>query len=308
MAAGVFFRCARGGFFGTNALFFMQTQTLSLESINLYGGTQARVTTSDEAIASYADEMAQGAVFPPIVVFYDGATYWLADGFHRYLAAKRNETTSITAEVQTGGRLDALRHALGANATNGVYRNNADKRNAVEVALEEWPDRANPVIADMCKVSVDLVRRTRTALTQAGKLPQGDTVTGRDGKEYPAQMHRQPRGKTEGASSESGGGGGGGGGRPPKGKGDMGNLGGSNMELEREARAMVRKGEINPFELPTIFSANAHDYAETVINLLGTMKPDDPLRQDGLLRIKRWVDQALAGEVNAAEPIATGIA
>jgi hypothetical protein len=278
----------------------MQTQTLSLESINLYGGTQARVTTSDEAIASYADEMAQGTIFPPIIVFYDGATYWLADGFHRYLAAKRNENPSIEALVETGGRLDALKHALGANATNGVYRNNADKRNAVEVALEEWPDQANPVIADMCKVSVDLVRRTRTQLTQGGKIQQADTVTGRDGKEYPARMHRQPRGKTEGSSSESSGGGGGGG-RGAKGKGDMGNLGGSNLELEREARAMVRKGEINPFELPTIFSANAHDYAETVINLLGTMKPDDPLRTDGLLRIKHWVEKALAGEINAPE-------
>jgi hypothetical protein len=79
----------------------------------------------------------------------------------------------------------------------------------------------------------------------------------------------------------------------------MGNLGGSNMELEREARAMIRKGEINPFELPTIFSANAHDYAETVINLLGTMKPEDPQRTEGLLRIKRWVEKALAGEVAA---------
>jgi hypothetical protein len=279
----------------------MPTQNLSLESINLYGGTQARVTTSDEAISSYAEEMSQGAVFPPIIVFFDGATYWLADGFHRYLAVKRNGGTTIAAEIETGGRVEALRHALGANATNGVYRNSADKRNAVEVALEEWPDQANPVIADLCKVSVDLVRRTRTQLTQSGRLQQAEKVTGRDGKEYPAKMQRQPRGKSEGSSSESSGGSGGGGGRGAKGKGDMGNLGGSNLELEREARAMVRKGEINPFELPTIFSANALDYAETVINLLRTMKTDDPMRTDGLLRIKYWVEKALAGEVVAAE-------
>ena len=57
----------------------MPIQNLTLESINLYGGTQARVTTSDEAISSYADEMSQGAVFPPIIVFFDGATYWLAE-------------------------------------------------------------------------------------------------------------------------------------------------------------------------------------------------------------------------------------
>ena len=55
--------------------------------------------------------------------------------------------------------------------------------------------------------------------------------------------------------------------------------------------------EINPFELPTIFSANADDYAATVITLLGTMKREDPKRKAGLLRIKQWVEKALAGEV-----------
>lgn len=73
------------------------------------------------------------------------------------------------------------------------------------------------------------------------------------------------------------------------------------MELEREARAMIRKGELNPFELPTLLTANALDYAETVINLLGTMKLDDPRRPDGLLRIKRWVEQALAGQVEISD-------
>jgi hypothetical protein len=33
----------------------MQTKEISLDLINLYGGTQARVQTSDEAVASYAD-------------------------------------------------------------------------------------------------------------------------------------------------------------------------------------------------------------------------------------------------------------
>lgn len=278
----------------------MEAQELSLDLINLYGGTQARVQTSDEAVESYADEMNQGTVFPPIDVYFDGATYWLADGFHRYLATKRNQRPTILAAVQPGGRTDALRHALGANATNGVYRTNADKRNAAEIALEEWPDKANPVLAELCRVSVDLVRRCRNAMAQAGKLDHPETVTGRDGKEYPAQLQRQPRGKTEGQSSDASAGGGGGG--FSKGKSDPGAVGGSTMELEREARAMIRKGEINPFELPTLLTANALDYSETVINLLGTMKRDDPRRHEGLTRIKRWVDQALAGEVAAAAP------
>lgn len=267
---------------------------IALDVINIQGGTQARVRTNDDAIESYAEEMNQGAAFPPIIVYFDGATHWLADGFHRYLAAKRIGRESILAEVNAGGRSDALRHALGANATNGVYRTNDDKRNAVEIALEEWPDLANPVIAEICRVSVELVRRRRTELTQSGKLQRPERVTGRDGKEYPSQIERQPRGKTEGSSSDREGGGGGGGGFS-KGKGDGGALGGTTIELEREARAMIRKGEINPFELRTMATATALDYADAVITLLGNIKPDDPKRREGLEKIRTWVDSQLAG-------------
>lgn len=280
----------------------MQTQDLSLDLIDVYGGTQTRVKTDDEAIASYAADMSNGAVFPPITVFYDGSTYWLADGFHRYLAAKRIEQPTIKADVHAGSRSDALKHALGANATNGIYRTNADKRNVVEIALREWSDRANPVIAEICRVSPELVRQIRREMTQSQRLPQLETVTGRDGKEYPSQIERQPRGKTEKSSSEEGSGGGGGGGaRGGGGKGDFGAPGGSKTELEHEARAMIRKGEMNPFELPTLMTATAHDYAETVITLLGKMRRDDPKRVDALLRLKRAIEKLIAGEEVAAQ-------
>lgn len=273
----------------------MQFQDLPLDRIDIYGGTQARVRTSDEAIASYAEDMNNGAEFPPIIVYYDGADHWLADGFHRYLAAKRNGSETVRAEIHPGGRSDALLHALGANATNGVHRTNEDKRNAVEIALEEWPERANTVIAEICKVSIELVRKTRHELEKLDRIEQPQTVTGKDGRNYPAKIERQPRGKTEKRSSEEGGSGGTGGGGPgKKGKGDLAAPGGSNLEIEAEARSMIRKGEINPFELASLHSANAHDYAETVINLLGTMKRDDSKRRDGLLRIRRWIDAALA--------------
>ena len=272
----------------------MPNQELPLDSINIYGGTQTRVKTTDDAIESYADEMTQGTTFPPIVVYFDGTTHWLADGFHRYLAAKRIERPTILSEVYPGGRTDALRHALGANATNGVYRNNADKRNAVEIALEEWPDRANPVVAELCRVSPELVRRCRSELARSGKIEVPGKVTGRDGKEYPSQIERQPRGKTERSSSEEPSSAGGGGGGFARGKGDGGALGGTSIELEQEARAMIRKGELNPFQLPTLATSNAEDYAVTVINLLGTIRPDDPKRKQGLMRIKQWVEKALS--------------
>lgn len=279
----------------------MQTQKLTLDLIDIYGGTQTRVKTSEEAIDSYAEEMNSGTVFPPISLYYDGTTYWLADGFHRYLAAKRIGVPTIDAEVKPGGRIDALKHALGANATNGVYRTNADKRNAAAIALEEWAGLANTVLAEICHVSPELVRSCRKELEQAGKIAKAERVTGRDGKEYPAAIEQEPRGKEEAPSSEKSEGGGGGG--RPSSKGEGGAPGGSNAELEREARAMIRRGEMNPFELKNMLSATSHDYASVVVNLLNTMRADDPKRNDGLLRIKRWIERVLAGEITlGAEP------
>lgn len=289
-----------------------ERQTISLTLIDIYGGTQTRVATNDDAIESYAEEMERGAEFPPITLFYDGTKYWLADGFHRLLAIKRNGGNSIEADVQPGSRSDALKHALGANATNGLYRTNDDKRNVADIALREWPDLSNAYLADVCKVSSELVRKIRTELVQSGQLAKTARVTGRDGKEYPVGVDRKARGKSEASSSEDklgerdedigGSSGGGAGGGFSKGKGDPGATGGSTNELEIEARSMIRKGEMNPFELPKLMSATAHDYAATVVTLLDGMKPEIKDRTDGLMRLRRWIDRALAGET---QPIPT---
>lgn len=274
----------------------MQNKDLPLEQIDIYGGTQARVATNDEAISSYADAMREGAQFPPIVAYYDGSKYWLADGFHRFLAAQRNEFEAIAAEVYEGSRTDALRHALGANATNGIYRSNADKRNACEIALEEWPNMSNAVIAELCKVSPDLARRCRLEMEKLNRIESPKQVTGKDGKQYPTGIEREPRGgsqkvENDGSPSSGGGGGGFGGG---KGKGDARAPGGASMEIEADARRMIREGEIQHAELDKLKSATAIDYAETALNVLNRMKRDDPRRSEAVARIERWLAQEKA--------------
>ncbi|TVP81304.1 MAG: chromosome partitioning protein ParB [Puniceicoccaceae bacterium] len=272
----------------------MQNQDLRLEQIDIYGGTQARVTTNDEAITSYADAMLEGAQFPPVVTYYDGTKYWLADGFHRFLAAQRNAGETIAAEVYEGSRTDALRHALGANSTNGIYRSNADKRNACEIALEEWPNMSNAVIAELCKVSPDLVRRCRLEMEKLNRIESPKEVTGRDGKQYPSGIEREPRGGSQKVESDGSPAGGGGGGAGGKGKGDARAPGGASMEIEADARKMIREGEIKHSELDNLKSATAIDYAETALNVLNRMKADDPRRPDAVARIERWLAQEKA--------------
>src|SRR3982750_4393302 len=66
-------------------------EMLELKKIRTDGGTQLRAKLSEKVIEEYAAAMREGhrAEFPPLMVFFDGTDYWLADGHHRYHAAQR---------------------------------------------------------------------------------------------------------------------------------------------------------------------------------------------------------------------------
>ncbi len=44
-------------------------------------GAQMRVEMKPDVVLDYADDMAAGAIFPPVVVYHDGADYWLPATF-----------------------------------------------------------------------------------------------------------------------------------------------------------------------------------------------------------------------------------
>lgn len=110
-------------------------EMLIVSRIRIDGGTQPRAALNTEVIAEYAEAMANQVHFPPVVVFYDGAEYWLADGFHRYFAAQKYGKPFIEAEIRQGTLQEAQWYSYSVNQSHGLRRTNEDKRRAVEAAL-----------------------------------------------------------------------------------------------------------------------------------------------------------------------------
>lgn len=139
---------------------------LELDQIRIDGGTQSRVELSQETVAEYAQAFKDGAGFPAVVVFFDGASYWLADGFHRYFGARDAGESAIAVQVINGTQRDAVLYSLKANATHGLKRTNADKRKAVETMLKdaEWATWSDRKIAEVCGVGYSLVSDVRKAI------------------------------------------------------------------------------------------------------------------------------------------------
>jgi hypothetical protein len=136
-------------------------------------GAQARVETSDTTINEYATAMVDGATFPPVIVFFDGTNVWLADGFHRVEAARKAGRTMIDAEVRHGNARDAILFGVGANATHGLPRTQADKRQAVERLLldAQWARWSDRKIAEAAHVDHKTVAKIRRELAGGGEFP-----------------------------------------------------------------------------------------------------------------------------------------
>jgi hypothetical protein len=143
---------------------------INLSEIRIDGGTQSRVEINQQVVDDYAEAIKVGIRFPEISVFFDGVTYWLVDGFHRYHAHRVAGKVSIDAESKDGTQREAVQYSLGVNSEHGLRRSNADKRKAIDTALDdpEWSQWSSRQIAEMCAVSprtVDAVRDEREKLT-----------------------------------------------------------------------------------------------------------------------------------------------
>ena len=170
---------------------------LFIERIRMDGGTQSRATLDDGHIRDLAEAIEGGAELPPVVVFYDGSDNWLADGFHRVRAYDAAGCSEVPVDVRQGTVRDAVLFSVGANATHGLRRSNADKRRAVEVLLrdEQWRTWSDREIARVCGVGHPLVADARRQLEDSSSpTPEPDIRRGADGVErnVPKRAPREP--------------------------------------------------------------------------------------------------------------------
>ena len=179
---------------------------------------QTRSGTDAETINNYAEAMADGAQFPDVTVFTDGKHYWLADGFHRVMAAKQLGKKQISADIRKGTEDDAVVFGGTANNKQGKRPTRADVQHFLEMvwARREAIFGGTPTggnFAEKCGVSRETGRKfveeklaampvapvrptanvgqlpTRpNAPIQAPKMPVRPTqLVGANGKMYPVR-------------------------------------------------------------------------------------------------------------------------
>lgn len=163
-----------------------QVKQLPLDQIEASADVQARAAMDDEAIEDYAEAFREQRELPPVVVYFDDQTNWLADGFHRLAAAKLLGWKRIKAEVRRGDQRDALLHSASSNTTHGLRRSNADKRRAVGILLAdaEWSKWSSREIARRCGVSESFVRSVRESICAPCADAPGPRLVERDGQTY----------------------------------------------------------------------------------------------------------------------------
>ena len=67
----------------------MKLEKIRLEKIKVDGDLQVRDKINEDAVREYADVIRGGGKMPPVTVFFDGKSYHLADGWHRFFAHKQ---------------------------------------------------------------------------------------------------------------------------------------------------------------------------------------------------------------------------
>ncbi len=146
-------------------------KTLPLDQIITTPAELSRVKPNEDTLIRYVDLTEAGEQLPPVTVFQDGDTYWLADGRHRLEARRRVGYFDIEAEVKSGSERDAQLYAFSANLSHGLASNSSDRKKVARLLLEDeaWKDFPNRKIGEICGLSHTTIGAIRNSLENLSK-------------------------------------------------------------------------------------------------------------------------------------------
>jgi len=168
-----------------------------IELIELDDSFQIREETREEKVDQYAEyflERNDWGDFPPIDVVLKDGKFTIADGIHRFRAAKRAGFETVPCNVTEGGSDDwtLLQKSVEKNGVQGIDMGPKDWRKFRRMVMEklsrgEIPAKPYSDIAKLCRCSVPTITHLRDEMESEGwKFPE--TVVRSDGKEYPTKL------------------------------------------------------------------------------------------------------------------------
>lgn len=120
-------------------------------------------------VVSMAETLSGGTIVAPVSVFWDGSTYWLSDGFIRFEAHKLVNFQTISADIRSGTRRDAILFAIECNAHHGETLARAERVTSAKKLLldPEWGQWSNSHIGKLCGLNHETVHNIRQELQEA---------------------------------------------------------------------------------------------------------------------------------------------
>lgn len=140
----------------------MSTTELGIDLIRDACCTQAGLSIDEGNVNSFVKALTDGHILPPVVVFFDGFHYHLADGLHRLIASRKTGAATIAADVRQGSLMDATLFALGANQRDRMLRSKRYRFGAVVRMLVKFADWSDHRIATYVDVSTSIVGAIRS--------------------------------------------------------------------------------------------------------------------------------------------------
>jgi hypothetical protein len=182
-------------------------EPLALHTLTMSSLTQPRVQLRQDVIDDYAGKMHKergrtGWVinpmtkkrWEPIVVFTDGDSFWLADGYHRVKAAQKRGLQLFQAKFRKGTKFDAFKFSLSVNENHGLKRSKGDQAHIARKALLDPHLRrlSSRELGDLTLMSHTYILKIKKQMIADGLIPDDETVKGGDGKIYPATVPQEP--------------------------------------------------------------------------------------------------------------------